>query len=218
MFQNVMDTILQGAPQTLCFIDDMLITGTTEEEHLKNLKVVLSRLHAHGVQLKKEKGSFMKESVEYLGHRVDASGIKANTKKIIAVEKAPLPQNVQQLKSFLGLLNYYRQFLPNLATVVKPLNELLQKGKKWSWSSKCTQAVRTAKQLLTTSNVLTHYDPTLPLELAADASQYGLGAVISHVLPGGEERPIAFASRSLSKSEQNYVQIDKEALALMFGV
>ena len=218
MFQKVMDTILQGAPQTLCFIDDILITGSSEEEHLKNLGEVLRRLQAHGVQLKKEKCAFMKESVEYLGHRVDASGIKATPEKIAAVENAPLPQNVQQLRSFLGLLNYYRKFLPNLATIVKPLNDLLQKGKKWSWSSTCTQAVRTAKQLLTASNVLTHYDPTLPLKLAADASQYGLGAVISHVLPGGEERPIAFASRSLSKSEQNYAQIDKEALALIFGV
>ena len=81
MFQKVMDTILQGAPQTLCFIDDILITGTTEEEHLKNLEVVLSRLQAHGVQLKKEKCSFMKESVEYLGHRVDASGIKATPRE-----------------------------------------------------------------------------------------------------------------------------------------
>ena len=98
------------------------------------------------------------------------------------------------------------------------MNELFQNEKKWIWSSKCTQAVQTAKQLLTASNILTHYDPTLPLKLAVDASQYGLGAVISHVLPGGEEKPIAFASRSLSKSEQNYAQIDKEALALIYGV
>ena len=118
----------------------------------------------------------MKKSVEYLGHQVDASGIKATPEKIAAVENAPLPQNVQQLRSFLGLLNYYRKFLPNLATIVKPLNKLLQKGKKWIWSSQCTQAVRTAKQLLTASNVLTHYDPNLPLKLAADASQYGVGA------------------------------------------
>ena len=115
-------------------------------------------------------------------------------------------------------MNYYRKFLPNLAAIVQPLNDLLQKEKKWIWSLKCTRAVQTAKELLTTSNILTHYDPTLPLKLAADASQYGLGAVISHVLPGGEEKPIAFASRSLSKSEQNYAQIDKEALALIYGV
>lgn len=115
-----------------------------------------------------------------------------------------MPKNVQQLQSFLGLLNYYRKFLPNLATILKPLNDLLQKDKNWSWSAECTQAINTAKELLTTSNLLTHYDPTKPIKLAADASQYGLGAVISQVFANGEERPIAFASWSLSKSENYY--------------
>ena len=149
---------------------------------------------------------------------MDANGIHATPEKIAAIVNALLPQNLQQLRSFLGLLNYYIKILPNLAGIVQPLNNLLQKEKKWIWSSKCTQAVQTAKQLLTASNILIHYDPTLPLKLVADASQYGLGAIITHVLPGGEEKPIAFASRSLSKSEQNHAQIDKEALALIYGV
>ena len=149
---------------------------------------------------------------------IDAEGTRATPEKIAAIEQAPMPKNVQQLRSFLGLLNYYRKFLPNLASIVQPLTDLLQKDQKWSWPEECSQAVNAAKQLLTTSNVLIHYDPTFPLKLAADASQYGLGAVISHVLRNGEERPIAFASRSLSKNEKNYSQIDKEALALIFGV
>ena len=131
-----------------------------------------------------------------------------------------MPTNVQQLRSFLGLLNYYRKFLPNLASIIQPLNDLLRKNKRWEWTDECSQAVNTAKQLLTTSNLLTHYDPSLslPLRLPADASQYGLGAVIPHVLPDGEGRPIAFTSRSLSQSECNYSQIDKEALALIYGI
>ena len=217
-FQKVMDTILQGVSGAMCYIDDILVTGATEEEHLRNLEEVLRRLQAHGIRMRRSKCYFMQDSVEYLGHRVDAEGLRATPEKIAAIENALLPRNVQQLRSFLGLLNYYRKFLPNLAAIVQPLNDLLQKGKKWAWSPKCSQAVKTAKQLLTTSNLLTHYDPTLPLKLAADASQYGLGAVISHVLPNGVERPVAFASRSLSKSERNYSQIDKEALALVFGV
>ena len=132
-----------------------------------------------------------------------------------AIDQMPQPKNVQQLRSFFGLL---RKFLPNLATIIQPLNDLLQKGRKWVWSSECPRAMETAKQLLTASNLLTHYDATLPLKLAAGASQYGLGAVISHVLPDGVERPVAFASRSLSSSERNYSQIDKEALALVYGV
>lgn len=116
------------------------------------------------------------------------------------------------------LINYYHKFLPNLATVVKPLNELLHKDKKWSWTPHCSQAMESVKQLLTTSRVLVHYDTALPIKLDADALQYRLGAVISRILPDGDEKPIAFASRTLSASEQNYSQIDKEALALIFGV
>ena len=218
LFQRVMDTILQGVPGTMCYIDDILVTGATTDVHLRNLDEVLRRLQKYGIRMKRSKCSFLKDAVEYLGHRVDAKGIQATQEKIAAIERAPMPQNVQQLRSFLGLLNYYRKFLPNLATIIQPLNDLLQKNRKWSWSAECTQAVNTAKQLLTTSNLLTHYNPTLPLRLAADASQYGLGAVISHVLPSGEEKPIAFASRALTKSERNYSQIDKEALALVYGV
>ena len=219
LFQKVMDTILQGAPGAMCYIDDILVTGASEAEHLKNLEEVLRCLRAHGICMKRNKCLFMQKSVEYLGHKLDTdSGIRATPEKIAAVVNAPLPKNTQQLRSFIGLLNYYRKFLPNLAAIVQPLNDLLQKNRKWLWTTQCTQAVKTAKQLLTTSNLLIHYDPSLPLKLATDASQYGLGAVISHVLPTGEERLIAFASRSLSDSEKNYSQIDKEALSLIFGI
>ena len=217
MFQKTMDTILQGIDGVMCYVDDILVTGGTEKEHLERLGEVLRRLQAHGVRMKLSKCSFLKSSVEYLGHRVNAEGLRATPEKMRAIDQAPQPKNVQQLRSFLGLLNYYRKFLPNLATIIRPLNDLLQKGRKWVWSSECTQAMKTAKQLLTTSNLLTHYDATLPLKLAADASQYGLGAVISHVLPDGVERPVAFASRSLSSSERNYSQIDKEACPGVWG-
>ena len=131
IFHKVMDTILQGAPRALCFIDDILITGSSDEEHIKNLEEVFCQLQTHGVQLKEEKCSFMEDFVEYLGHRVDANGIHAMPEKIAAIVNTPLPQNLQLLKLFLGFLNYYRKFLPNLAAIVQPLNELLQNEKKW---------------------------------------------------------------------------------------
>ena len=209
IFQKVMDTILQGVQGAMCYIDDILVTESTEEEHLRNLEEVLQRLKKHGIRMKRNKCSFTKDSVEYLGHRVDADGIQATPQKIAAIQNAPMPKNVQQLRSFLGLLNYYRKFLPNLATIIQPLNDLLQKNTRWRWTEKCTKAVKAAKNLLLTSKMLTHYDPTMPLKLAADASQYGLGTVISHVLPNGEEKPNAFSSRSLGKSEKNYSQIKR---------
>ena len=218
VFQKVMDTILQGVPGALCYIDDILVSGSTDEEHLHNLEDVFRRLQSYGIRMKKSKCFFMRASVTYLGHLINAEGIHATPEKIKAIVEAPMPTNVQQLRSFLGLLNYYRKFLPNLAAIIQPLNDLLQKNKQWKWTDECSQAVDSAKQLLTTSSVLTHYDPSVPLRLAADASQYGLGAVISHILPNGDEKPVAFASCSLSQSEKNYSQIDKEALALIYGV
>ena len=202
----------------MCYINDILVTGVSDVEHLQRLEEFLCRLQAHGIRMKHKKCLFLQNAVEYLGHRVDAEGIRALPEKIEAIERAPLPQNIQQLRSFLGLLSYYRKFLSNFATILHPLHDFLLKGKKWVWSTRCSQAVKTIKQLLTTSTVLTHYDYTLPLRLAADASSYGLGTVISHVLPNETERLIALASRSLLKSERNYAQIDKEALSLIFGV
>ena len=122
------------------------------------------------------------------------------------------------MRSFLGLVNYYGKFIPNLSTILQPLNTLLQIGTKWTWSPEKEKAFTDAKKQITSARVLTHYDPTLPLKLAADASAYRVGAVISHKMPNGTERPIAFALRTLTKSERNYSQLEKEALSLVFGV
>ena len=148
--------------------------------------------------------------MEYLGHPLSC--------KVEAIVQAPEPQNVQQLRSFLGLLNYYGKFIKNLATLLHPLNKLLQQNVKWYWSTNCAIAFKQAKQELVSSKVLAHYDIKLPIKLAADASSYGVGAVISHVYPDETERLIAFASRTLTTAEQNYAQLEKEALGLVFGV
>ena len=108
--------------------------------------------------------------------------------------------------------------MPNLATLLNPLNLLLKDGAEWVWTEECSQAVKEAKQLLSSAPVLAHYDPALPIKMAGDASAYGIGAVISHVYSDGSERPISFASRTLSPSEQNYSQIEKEALSLIYGI
>ena len=161
---------------------------------------------------------FLAKTVTYLGHVIDAEGLHKSPTLTEAIVKAPPPRNTQELRSFLGMLNYYGKFIPNLATLLHPLNGLLRSGVKWQWSAQCCQTFEKAKEALQASSVLVHYDTDLPLVLAADASSYGVGAVISHVLPSGEEKPIAFASRTLTRSEENYAQLEKEALALVFGV
>lgn len=208
-----MDSVLQGIPHVVCYIDDILVTGSNDEEHHRNLTAVFERLQQHGFRLKQEKCAFLESSVEYLGHKIDAEGLHGLPGKIEAILRAPELRNIQELRLFLGLLNYYGKFLPNLSTMVHPLNALLQHSKQWKWSDKCSQAFLQAKQALSSASVLAHYDPTLPLTLAGDALAYGIGAVISHILPDGSEKPIAFASRSLSPSERNYAQLKKEALS-----
>ena len=145
-------------------------------------------------------------------------GLHATDGKLQAILQAPSPRNVQELWSFLGLVNYYSKFIPNLATVLHPLNQLLRQNCRWRWDQPCSSAFAAAKQQLASSSVLTHYNPALPIRMAGDASAYGIGAVISHIMPDRSERPIAFASRTLSSSERNYAQVEEEALPLVFGV
>ena len=218
MFQKTMDVVLQGLPNVICYLDDILVTGKTEDEHLANVERVLERLQQYGIRAKRAKCSFLSRSVEYLGHRVDASGLHTTPSKVEAVQKAPQPQNVQELRSFLGLVHYYGKFLPNLATLLHPLNHLLKDGCEWKWTEKCSQAFQAAKTLLVSAPVLAHYNPELPIKMAGDASAYGVRAVISHVFSDGTEQPVAFASHTLSPSEQNYSQLEKEALSLVFGI
>ena len=158
------------------------------------------------------------DGISYCGHIIDRLGLHKSQDKVEAVLKAPRPENLSQLRSYLGLVNYYHKFLPNLASVVHPLNTLLQLGTKWEWSEKFEKAFKETKKLITSDELLTHYDPSRPICLACDASPYGIGAVLSHTMADGSERPIAYASRSLTSAERNYAQIDREALSLVWGI
>ena len=217
IFQRTMENILQGIPRVSVYIDDILVTGATDEEHLQNLEEVLSRLQAAGARLKQKKCSFMLPSVEYLGHRISEAGLQPTNKKVHAIQAAPPPTNQSQLKSFLGLINYYCKFLPNLSHTLSPLYRLLQTRATWEWGEEQQAAFDAAKAQLTADRILAHYDQSKPIILACDASPYGLGAVLSHLVDG-EERPVAYASRSLAPAEKGYSQLEKEALAIIFGV
>ncbi|KAG8173468.1 hypothetical protein JTE90_024130 [Oedothorax gibbosus] len=209
-----------GNSDASCKADHLLSSITkseNEEAHLKNLDDVLSRLREAGVKLHQNKCEFMKPSVEYLGHRIDKEGLHPVTSKLDAIEKAPSPKNVEELRSFIGLLTYYSKFLPNMATFLAPLYKLLEKNRKWEWKEDVERAFQEAKRTIGSSSLLVHFDNNKEVVLACDASPYGLGAVISHKTAEGD-RPIAFASRSLTKAEKNYSHLEKEALALVFGV
>ena len=179
IFQRTMESILQGLPGVCVYLDDILITGKNDEEHLANLSAVLQKLSAASMKLKSEKCSFLLKEVEYLGHKISAQGLKPLMEKVRAIVEAPQPVNITKLKSFLGMLNYYGKFLPNLSTHLAPFYELLRKNSRWTWGPEQKEAFQKAKSMLTSSKVLTHYDPTKPLILSCDASPYGVGAVLS---------------------------------------
>ena len=138
--------------------------------------------------------------------------------KVQAVAEAPKPTNVAELRSFLGLVNYYGKFLPNLSSTAAPLYELLRKSTAWKWSDRQQTAFQKLKDCLQSANLLVHFDSRKEIILACDASPYGVGAVLSHIMEDGSERPIAYASRSLTAAERKYAHLDKEALAIVFGV
>ena len=140
IFQRVMESVLQGLQHVSIYLDDILITGATEEEHLQNLEEVLRRLRDAGLRLKRQKCSFMLPSVQYLGHNISAAGLQPSKDKVRAIAEAPTPKDASQLRSFLGAVNYYCKFLPNTSTMLSPLYKLLQQGVKWTWGQEQQRA------------------------------------------------------------------------------
>ena len=218
IFQRTMEGLLQGIPSTGVLLDNILITGPSTDEHLDNIEKVLGRLSDAGLRLKAEKCQFMKPVLECLGHRIDAEGFHPVDAKVKAIKEAPTPTNPSELKSFLGMLNFYGKFMPDLSSTLEPLHELLRKDICWKWGAEQQEAFDKAKSRLRSSDVLVHYDPEKELVVSCDASPYGIGAVLAHVMKDGSEKPVAYASRTLSTAERNYGHLDKEVLAVVFAM
>ncbi|KAL0202697.1 hypothetical protein M9458_000715, partial [Cirrhinus mrigala] len=219
IFQRTMEGLLQGIPGVVVYLDDILVTGVNQNSHLRTLDEVLSRLKEAGLRLKRGKCVFLADEVEYLGHRVDAQGLHPTGTKVKAIEEAPEPRNVTELKAYLGLLNYSNKFLPNLAMLLAPLHLLLRKDVQWMWKKPQKEAFKESKALLKSARVLVHYSSDSELILACDASPYGVGAVLSQRRKGeSTEKPLGFMSRTLTTAEKRYSQLDKEGLAVIFGI
>ena len=218
IWQRTLELVLQGIPRVHCLLDDIIIAGRDEEEHFRLLEQVMARLDQHNFTINQQKCKFFQKQLEFCGYQIDSQGLHKTPDKIQAMLEAPRPTSVTQLRSFLGIINYYHRFLPNLSTVLAPLHELLKAHTQWKWTGDCEKAFEEVKKLVASDTVLIHFDPQLPISVACDASAYGLGAVLSQTTKSGEERPVAFASRTLTQTEKGYSQIDKEALALVWGI
>ena len=152
--------------------------------------------------------------MEYLGHTLSRNGVLKG-KKVDAVIRMPPPSDVSTLRSFLGSVQFYGKFIPNLATLSEPLNRLLRKETPWTWSAREQGAFQTLKDELGKDHVLVHFDPALQVGISCDTSNIGIGVVLSHRYPDGSERPISNVSKTLTPSQRRYSQIQKEALAVV---
>ena len=213
IFQGVMDSIFQDIPNVCVYFDNVYITGKDDSEHLQTLERVLKMVSSKGLKINRSKCQFMKDEIDFLGYRLSKEGIRPQFEKTRAIKQAPKPKDVHELKAFIGMVNYYAKFCGFLTNTLAPLYLLLQQDVKWHWGKEQNSAFEAAKEALSSDTLLTHYDPEKDLTLTCDASPVGVAAILSH-----GEKPIAYASRTLSKAERNYSQIDREGLGLIFGV
>ena len=171
--------MLRGIPGVVAYLDDILVSSRTTEEHLQTLDVVLARLREAGLKVRPAKCRFLVSSVEYLGHIIDRNGIRPTPAKVRAIQSVPEPQNVRQLKAFLGLLTYYSRYIPDRSQQLAPLHALLQKSVPWHWGASQAASFRWAREVLTSDSVLGHFDISKRQVLVCDASSVGVGAVLA---------------------------------------
>ena len=217
VYQRVMSIVCEGLSGVLSYFDDVVVYGSTPEEHWKNLRAVMAKLQDCGLRLNADKCALGMCELKFLGHVISAEGIKPDPDKVKAIADAPVPQNQAELRSFLGSITYLTQFVSNLATVITPLRYLTQKGVVWKWSTTESNAFEEVKELLIKAPCLAHYSLEAETKLVVDASPVGLGCVLLQNVDS-RWQPISYASRSLTAAEKRYSQIEREAMAVLFGL
>ena len=225
-FQRLMESCLGELHLNWCiiYLDDIIIHARTPEEQLERLEGVFERLRKAGLKLKPSKCTFFRDRIAYLGHIVSKKGIEADPKKIEAIQKWPEPKTVTQVRSFLGFTNYYRKFMFRYAQIAKPLNELTsgenahKKNKDVEWLPKHRESFNKLKDLCTQAPILAYADYRRSFQVYTDASEMGLGAVLAQKQLNGKESVIAYASRTLSKSEKRYDAHKLEFLSLKWAI
>ncbi|CAH2089856.1 unnamed protein product [Euphydryas editha] len=218
-FQRLMNTVLSGLQGLHCYIylDDCILYSADLSSHIDKLKLVLERFRQHNLKLQPDKCEFLRREVTYLGHVITDKGVSPNPEKVRAIESLPAPKNPKDVKSFLGLVGYYRRFIENFSKITKPLTSLLKKDVSFHWTQEQELAFQTLKHKLISAPLLQYPDYSKPFILTTDASNYAVGAILSQG-EIGKDKPIAYASRTLNKAEGNYSTTEKELLAILFGV
>ncbi|UYV75188.1 K02A2.6-like, partial [Cordylochernes scorpioides] len=212
VFQRCINNILSGLQGTACYMDDILIYGSTMEEHNRNLETVLRRLEENNVKLNAKKQQIAVEKVNFLGHIISRDGIAIQASRAEAIQKLKRPENKTEVQRFLGMVTYLGKFIPNLSDKTAPLRKLISNKSEWKFGGEENDCFEKLKDMVSNAPILTFFDPTKPITISSDASQYGIGTVL---MQGGHA--IEYASFSLNATQRKYAQIEKELLAIVFG-
>ncbi|XP_059096674.1 uncharacterized protein LOC131891166 [Tigriopus californicus] len=228
-FQRMMDAILGDLPYVFCYLDDLLISSTTSYEHQIHLREVFKRLSDHGLVISPDKCEFGKPSLTFLGHLVNGSGASPLPSKVAAIRDFPKPSTVRSLQEFIGMINFYRRFLPRVAKILQPLYRILSDTGKaackaskapLNWNPQSMEAFTAAKNALADATLLVHQDPNAELALTTDTSNFAVGAVLEQRSgpPSSKWQPLAYFSKKLRDPELNYSAYDRELLAIKLAV
>lgn len=214
-FQGAMNSTLQPLLRkcALVFFDDILVYSNTLEEHIQYLHQVFTLLEKDSWMIKFSKCRFAQQQIAYLGHTISSKGVSTDPAKVQAVQDWPLPQDVKQLRSFLGLAGYYRKFAKNFVVMAKPLTELLKKGSLFVWTHTHSVAFSALKEALVSAPVLALPNFERPFQIQTDACDRGVGAVLLQ-----DGHPLAFVSKALGPRTRGLSMYEKEYLAILVAV
>lgn len=220
VFQGLIDKLFgpEFEPHVFAYLDDIIIVSETMEEHLYWLEKVLKILKEANLTINPEKCKFCRSEVTYLGYVLNSEGLQVDPAKIAPVQNYPAPQTPRQVRRFIGMASWYRQFIPNFASRCAPISKLLRKKQAWTWGPEQQKAFEDVKSCLTSAPTLIRPDFTKPFVLQTDASTIGLGAVLGQKDEEGKEHVIAYASRVLHGPEANYTISELECLAVIWAI
>jgi len=218
-FCRTMNTAFAGLrySKVIVYLDDVVVFSKDIEKHFEDLQIVFKRLIDNNLKLKPTKCHFFQTRIKYVGFILDQSGLRSDPEKVAAIQNAPQPETVTEIRAFVGFCSYYRKLVRDFSKIAEPLTRLTKSNVRFSWDEEQDTASKLLKKTLLSDQVLIHYDLTQPTQLRTDASDVGLGAIL---LQKNQEifRPVAYASRLLKGAEVNYGISDRECLAIIFGI
>ena len=199
------------------YLDDIIIYSKSEKEHLEHLEEIFIRLKAAGLKLKLEKCCFFKKHIQYLGHLISANGIQPLPAKLESIAKMPVPKNPKEVKQFLGLVGYYRKFIPRFTDISRVLTHLTKKDWEFKWTPECENCFQILKDFLKQAAILKYPDPQQSYTLYTDASKYAYAGILTQNCDG-TDHPITYVSGLFHGSQLNWATLTKEAYVIYMSV